>query len=52
MCCLGLCFGFLFLMGLGFDFSIFWVDFSWVWVGFDFSILWLISHGFGRLAWF
>ena len=36
-----------FMMGLGFDFFVLWVDSSWVWVSFGFSILWLISHRFG-----
>ena len=36
-----------FMMGLGFDFFVLWVDSLWVWVSFGFSILWLISHRSG-----
>ena len=36
-----------FMMGLGFDFFVLWVDSSWVWVSFGFSVLWLISHRSG-----
>ena len=36
-----------YMMGLGFDFSVPWVDSSCVWVSFGFSILWLISRRSG-----